>query len=80
MVCIRLLWLYITAVLREEVVWSDIHLVIHSGQACRSNRFLGSGLVGSLKMYHKLLGKAVRSVPGESETECIVEGERKNVS
>ena len=52
MVCIRLLWIYITAVLRGELVWSHIHLVIHSGQACTSKRFLGSGLVRSLKMYY----------------------------
>ena len=52
MACIRLLWIYITAVLRGELVWSHIHLVIHSGQTCTSKRFLGSGLVCSLKMYH----------------------------
>jgi hypothetical protein len=71
--------MYITAVLREELVWSHIHLVIHSGQVCKSKRFLGSGLVRSLKMYHKFVGKAVRSVSGESETDYIVAGQRKDV-
>jgi hypothetical protein len=60
-------------------VRSDIYLVTHSGQACRSKRFLGSGLVRSLKMYHKFVGKAVRSISGESEADCKAEGQRKDV-
>jgi hypothetical protein len=52
LVCIRLLRMYITAVYREGPVWSYTHLAVHDGHGCRSKRFLGSGLVGSLKMYH----------------------------
>jgi hypothetical protein len=42
---------------------------VHGGQGCRTKRFLGSGLAVSLKMYRKFVGRAVRSVSGESGTE-----------